>query len=113
MGLSVPGASGVEPVMPPTMLSAIMRAVHTPQAGASQAVTTRLASRLPPLQVRRAVGCMTLPLTRFRFSPTRGNRTAACQICQELLLFRVLSNVKVPRNDVDLTAEPEAHKLTR
>jgi hypothetical protein len=52
-GLSVPGASGVEPVVPPAMLSAIMRAVHSPQAGASAAVTKRLASRLPPLQVWR------------------------------------------------------------
>ncbi len=52
-GLSVPGGSGVEPVMPPAMLSAIMRAVHSPQAGASQAVAKRLAQRLPPLQVRR------------------------------------------------------------
>ena len=50
-GLSVPGASGVEPVVPPAMLSAIMRAVHSPQAGASAAVAKRLASRLPPLQV--------------------------------------------------------------
>ena len=53
VGLSVPGASGVEPVMPPAMLSAIMRAVHSPQAGTSAAVTKRLAARLPPLQVRR------------------------------------------------------------
>ena len=39
--------------MPPAMLSAIMRAVHSPQAGASQAVVKRLSIRLPPLQVRR------------------------------------------------------------